>query len=361
MGHSAPKTGLLATSMPFNANSLEFLEFPSTDPAYNLALEETLFLNLPENHPGYFILWQNQPSVIVGRHQCVADSVNLTLARQQNLPVIRRLSGGGTVYHDEGNLNFSFIVPGSQRTGFAHFLEPICLALGSCGIKASLSGRNDLETQGKKFSGSSQYMAKNKILHHGTLLVNTDLSALAAILRIRDDKLAAKAIKSVKSRVVNLSEAAPEKIAIPFLKKLLPRFCSGFDGEIPSAIHASAQKLAEKKYRDPDWTFEKSSPYTLEKHKRFSWGEITLRLLISDGIIKRCSISGDFFNYLPIGKLEEKIRMAAFTPVSMETNLRETNWADYFAGCDEKSMARFFTHDIFEQSANPANPSEADA
>ena len=126
---------------------MEHLTFSTLDPAFNLALEEVLFQSLPAGHPGWFLLWQNGPSVIVGRHQCTADEVNADFIRRENLPVVRRITGGGAVYHDTGNLNFSFIehANGREKVDFRRYLEPVCAALADLGVQAVLSGRNDIE------------------------------------------------------------------------------------------------------------------------------------------------------------------------------------------------------------------------
>ena len=179
----------------------------STDPHFNLAMEEYVlkYLNLAEE---YLLLWQNEPAIIIGRHQNTLEEVNMDYTRENNIHVVRRLSGGGAVYHDLGNLNFTFIRRAirSELLDLKSFTQPVIHALKKLGVNAEVSGRNDLTIEGKKFSGNAQYLYKNNILHHGTLLFDSDLSELNKALRVRADKIESKGIKSVRSRVTNIRE-----------------------------------------------------------------------------------------------------------------------------------------------------------
>ena len=188
--------------------AMEFLTFSSLDPAFNLALEERLFDSLPPEHPGLFMLWQNGPSIIVGRHQCTAEEVNADCVRRENLPVVRRITGGGAVYHDLGNLNYSFITEAGNTAELSMqaLARPVCSALRSLGLRAELSGRNDICIDGRKVSGTAQRLSGGRVLHHGTLLFDTDADALASALRPRADKFESKAAKSVRSRTGNIRD-----------------------------------------------------------------------------------------------------------------------------------------------------------
>ena len=152
----------------------------TTEPAYNLALEETLFDELTTGEEGLFLLWRNAPSIIVGRHQCTGEEINADFVKRRGIPVVRRNTGGGAVYHDLGNLNFSFIehADGEGKVDFGRYLTPICAALRELGVEAHISGRNDLEVKGRKISGSAQRLQHGKVLHHGTLLVDLNFSDL---------------------------------------------------------------------------------------------------------------------------------------------------------------------------------------
>ena len=213
---------------------MQSLSLTSTDPAFNLALEECLLQWLPADHPGLFLLWQNAPSVIVGRHQVTLDEIDSDFVRRRGLPVVRRMTGGGAVYHDLGNLNFSFMenAHGRKTVDFARYLRPVCEALAELGVRASLSGRNDLEAGGRKISGSAQSLRQGRILHHGTLLVSLDFGELVQALHVDPDKIRSKGIASVRSRVANISEFWTPGSSMEGLRAALLRRCADGAGQL---------------------------------------------------------------------------------------------------------------------------------
>ena len=230
---------------------MQFLSLSSTDPALNLALEECLLQWLPADHPGLFLLWQNAPSVIVGRHQVTLDEIDADFVRRRGLPVVRRMTGGGAVYHDLGNLNFSFMenAHGRKTVDFARYLRPVCAALAELGVQAPLTGRNDLEAGGRKISGSAQSLRQGRILHHGTLLVSLDFGELVQALHVDPDKIRSKGIASVRSRVANISEFWTPGSGMEDLRAALLRHCA--DGEADDATMEFVQQvLAGKVNKD---------------------------------------------------------------------------------------------------------------
>jgi len=176
-----------------------------TDPRINLAVEEYA-LNYLDPREEYVILWQNEPTVVVGRNQNTVAEVNAPFIKERGIHVVRRLSGGGAVYHDFGNLNFTFIVDAQKEmvSNFEYFTRPVIQALASLGVEAEFSGRNDITIDGKKFSGNAQYWSKNRLLHHGTILFNSQLDVVQEALNVSADKLQSKGVKSVRSRVTNI-------------------------------------------------------------------------------------------------------------------------------------------------------------
>jgi lipoate-protein ligase A len=324
---------------------MEFLSFSSLDPAFNLALEERLFTTLPPRHPGLFLLWQNGPSVIVGRHQCTAEEVNAEFIRRENLPVVRRNTGGGAVYHDTGNLNFSFLENMSRpnKMDFRRLLVPVCLALADVGVAAEISGRNDLETRGRKISGNAQLLRDGKVLHHGTLLVNLDFSRMAEALKPAPEKIRSKGVSSVRARVANIAEFWKPGATMETLRDALSRRCAERQAELSRETLAAAQSLAETKYRRWDWNYGASPAFTEKKRERFPWGSVEMRLDVRDGLIRSCRVHGDFFAAAPIGGLEALLTGKKRESGALTQALAGADMENFFCGCDAAVMRRFLT------------------
>ncbi|MDR2574676.1 MAG: lipoate--protein ligase [Desulfovibrio sp.] len=323
----------------------EFLYFPSLDPAINLALEEWLLASLPPEHPGLFLLWQNGPSVIVGRHQRTAEEINAEFVRRENIPVVRRNTGGGAVYHDTGNLNFSFLenaqTPG--KVDFHRFLAPISAALADLGVMAEISGRNDLEVKSRKISGSAQLLRGGKRLHHGTLLVNLDFSRMVEALNPAPDKTRSKGVKSVRARVANLVDFWRPGTGLEELKNALLRHCASGPARLGAGDMAAAENLAEKKYRQWDWNYGASPAFTEKKRERFPWGDVEMRLDVRNGVIRACRINGDFFSAAPVGELETLLTGQRREGSALALALAAVDLESFFSGCDPAVMRRFLT------------------
>lgn len=326
---------------------MRFLELPGNSPFLNLALEETLLSELLPQDEGIFLLWQNKPSIIIGRHQSVAEVVNLEIAFNEKIPIIRRMSGGGAVYHDKGNLNFSFIVNANIKQNFGDFLRPICQALDDFGIHASISGRNDIEVDGRKISGSSQYVLGNKLLHHGTLLFNVDIKKMSLLLRSDPGKLASRGVASIEARIGNLVELAPTPIALAALKASLACRCANATAHLSRSILEKGIALTKEKYGNPAWNYGKSPHFDMERKKRFSWGEIIIRLALDGNRISNCEIRGDFFNAKPISDIENRMKGLNFTQKAMLELAKNLEMKNYFLGCDPQKMREFFTKTLF--------------
>ena len=325
---------------------MEHLTFSTLDPAFNLALEEVLFQSLPAGHPGWFLLWQNGPSVIVGRHQCTADEVNADFIRRENLPVVRRITGGGAVYHDTGNLNFSFIehANGREKVDFRRYLEPVCAALADLGVQAVLSGRNDIEANGRKISGSGQMLRRGKVLHHGTLLIDVNFERLVEALNVDPEKMRSKGVASVRSRVGNISEYWRPGSDVAALTAALIRRCADAPGTVDDALVAEAQKLADEKYRQWSWNYGAMPNFTERKRQRFDWGTVELRMDVKNGHIAACKILGDFFCNAGEGiqELEGLLIGVSREPEQLEHALNQADLSRYFSSCEPSVMTRFF-------------------
>ena len=214
---------------------MKIINLTETNPYLNLAIEEYLFLNSEED---VFLLWQNSPTVVIGKNQNVYNEIDFNFLKSNNILIARRITGGGAVYHDFGNLNFSFIsVSDEKRTlDFNHFTELIIEALNSFGIDAKLSGRNDILVNDKKISGNAQCTQNGRVLHHGTLLYDTDFTVLSSVLKPDERKIQSKAIKSVRSRVANISEFLPIKYSVQKFRELLLNFVAEKLQSVPSII-----------------------------------------------------------------------------------------------------------------------------
>ena len=275
-----------------------FIEGQSHDPAYNLALEEYLYRSVNEGHPGYFLLWQNAPSIIVGRFQNTAQEVNRPFVEERGIHVVRRISGGGAVYHDLGNVNYSFIVPNDEGTpfDFARHARPVIDALAKLGVEAESGGRNDLLIDGRKFSGSAQHMDRRRLLHHGTLLFDSDLTILEQALNVDEEKFTSKGFKSVRSRVTNILPMLPEPISVEEFIDALRGALSGTEtSSLDEAQLSEIRGLRDEKYATWEWNWGASPEFTERKVHRFPWGKVEALLNIKEGVIRQARFYGDYF------------------------------------------------------------------
>ncbi|WP_425447062.1 lipoate--protein ligase [Dethiothermospora halolimnae] len=286
----------------------------NNDPHFNLALEE-FALKYLDTDEDIIILWQNEPSVIIGRNQNTIEEINNKYIKENNINVVRRLSGGGAVYHDLGNLNFTFIAAGGKDnvSNFKKFTEPVIKVLKKLGINAEFSGRNDITIEGKKFSGNAQYYYKDKMLHHGTLLFNSDLTVVGDALKVKADKIKSKGVKSVRSRVTNIYPYLEEKISIEEFKDFLLNSILKEQNSLGKEHILTEQELLKikemmaKRYLTWGWNYGESPDFDIEKSRRYSGGNLDIRLDVKRGVIEDCKIFGDFFGNKDISGLEDKL------------------------------------------------------
>ena len=319
------------------------VENKNTRPQFNLALEEHLCLRLRAMNDGsqFFMLWQNEPSIIVGRFQNTYEEIDSGFVREHGIHLVRRNSGGGAVYHDLGNLNYSFIMPDSGDLDFAFFTGPIIRAITSLGAVAEPSGRNDILIGGKKISGGAQFRRNGVTLHHGTLLYDTDLDVLSSALRPAEDKFHSKAVKSVRSRVGNIKPHLPEPM--PMLE-FQERITRAVEESTPLAMQPlqpwapdafaleEAERLAREKYSAWEWNYGSSPQFTERKKMRFPWGSVEALLLINEGKIARCSFYGDYFGSGDYAQLMSRLTGAAYTRESVAAAIADLDPSGIFAG-----------------------------
>jgi lipoate-protein ligase A len=289
---------------------MRYIYNPSTDPAFNLAAEELL---LTESAEEIFMLWRNRQAVIVGRNQNTLAEIDEAFTRERGIPVVRRLSGGGAVFHDLGNINFTFINNGTPSEGldFERFTVPIQRALRSMGVECVFSGRNDLLIDGKKFSGNAQHFHGGRILHHGTLLFSSDMADLSGALRVDPEKYRDKAVKSVRSRVTNISSHLPAPMEVTDFIKALMDFVSGGaspdDTALTGAEAETIETMADKRYRTWDWNFGSSPAYNFTKRTRTEGGLLDVNLYVKKGRILEARLFGDYFGVRDVAPLEKRL------------------------------------------------------
>jgi len=293
---------------------MKFIENISIDPHYNLAFEEYVFKNLSRDEE-FVLLWRNGPSIIVGKNQNTVEEINMEYVKENNINVVRRVTGGGAVYHDLGNLNFSFIVnaESSEKIDFKTYNIPIIKALEKIGVKCDLSGRNDLVIDEKKFSGIAQSINKGRVLNHGTLLFDSKLDTLSKALNVKSDKIESKGVKSVSSRVTNIKPYISEDInVLEFKQVLLNNIFEFFDQpveiyELSDEDKRNIQKMVDERYGTWEWNFGRSPKFNYKCYSRFAGGCVEARLQVENGLIEGCKIYGDFFGKGDVKDLEEKL------------------------------------------------------
>ena len=317
------------------------------DPAVNLALEEYV-LRQSTDGEDLLLFYINAPSIIIGRHQNTLEEINRDYVEQHGIYVVRRLSGGGAVYHDLGNLNFSFITssqPDNFRN-FKKFTDPVVKALQKLGVPAELSGRNDIVVEGHKVSGNAQYISKNRMVSHGTLLLNSDLSHVSDALNVQASKITSKGIKSVRSRVANISEFLSQPMTIEdFRAHMLAQIFEGVK-DIPTyplteEDWKAVRQLAEERYRSWDWTYGHSPDFNVEKRERFPYGEIDARLFVEKGRIKTAKFYGDYFAELEPDGLENLLTGVRYDREDIRRKLEPVAIDRYFSGMDIKTFVQF--------------------
>jgi lipoate-protein ligase A len=276
------------------------LSIDTTDAAFNLALEEVLFESLSPENPGIFLIWRNGPSIIVGRHQNTAAEVNAAWCREHGIAVVRRPTGGGAVYHDLGNVNFSFLswVDKNRLSGFEEFMEPMVQALRDLGIDAAYTSRNDITVDGRKVCGTAQRRTGQRMLHHGCLLVDTDTSALSGALAADPEKFRSKGVASHRARVANLREFMPASLTseecMQAVIEAMTRRCAEGRMELPPELLARAEALAQEKYRSWEWTYGRSPDFEMKNRRRFPGGTLEVRLNTHGGCIREIAFYGDY-------------------------------------------------------------------
>jgi len=306
----------------------------STDPYFNLATDEYILRCIEED---CFMLWRNDNAIIIGKHQNTLAEINYDYVKQNNIHVVRRLSGGGAVYHDLGNINFSFTqtVKEGYLVDFKKYTKPIIEVLQHLGINASFEGRNDIAIDGKKISGNAEHTYRNKVLHHGTLLFSSNMNMVGEALKVNPLKYKDKAVKSIPKRVTNIFDYLKIPLSIEaFTEKIMGHIITtNKDARLYAFTTKDLQQIAkirDEKYATKEWNYGYSPDYNFNKTIRTEGGTIEMNLDVEEGIIKKIKIFGDFFNKKDIEEVEAALIDIAHHEPSIRQVLSHFTIDEYF-------------------------------
>jgi lipoate-protein ligase A len=313
-----------------------------TDPYFNLASEEVL---LKERGEDYFLLYRNAPSIVVGKHQNTLAEINFPYVLENGIVVARRISGGGTVYHDMGNINFAFITSGreGELVDYKRYTLPVIHAMMKVGLDVQLGERNELLLGKQKISGTASHVFKQRVLHHGTLLFSSEMKDLSLALKVKPGKFKDRAVKSVRSDVTNIKDHLVDKMDIVDFQNLIL-------GHILDTMNGSSKYLYNKKdlneinnlrnskFSSWEWNFGYSPKYQFSKALRFEKGEIALHMNVDKGIIQEVNIEGNFLGTKDIHALEEVLVGTIHDPETIRMRLSGIRVNDYIAGLENEQL-----------------------
>ncbi len=324
------------------------IDSPSTDAYFNIAAEEYLLYKYPTED--IFLLYMNAPSIIVGKFQNTLAEINLDFVNEHAIKVVRRMSGGGTVYHDLGNLNFSFhtLLGSNDFMDFSKFTEPVLTLLNELNVPARLEGRNDLLVDGKKFSGNAKLAKNGKMIQHGTILINSQMSVLGDALKVNPMKFIDKAVKSNRARVTNLIDYLPDGTTVSGFKQLLIGKMRQIDEmsemyTLTAEDIRSIEQLVQEKYSTWDWNFGFSPDYNFKKAIKIPAGFIELHMdVVRGGTINKVKIFGDFFASRPIEELENRLTGEKHSIESVRNVLAAVDLTEYFGKVTLEEISALF-------------------
>lgn len=323
---------------------MKFFYNSSGDAPFNLALEELIASRVEDD---VFMLWRNRSAVIIGRNQNTAAEVDSSYAEANNIQIVRRMTGGGAVYHDFGNINYTICTAGRQleEGAFARHAACVVDALRKMGVAAEFSGRNDIIVDGKKISGSAKTVLSSRTLFHGTLLFDTDLSVLTRVLTPDPDKIRTKGIKSVRSRVGNLREYFPgmevEDFITVFTNEIISVNHAALE-DIPQELKLEADRLADEKYRTWQWNYGTAISYSFSKKRRFDFGTVQLNFNVKDNCIADLGICGDFFGGGDISVLCRELEGTSLEPEILAQAVKKIPVEKFIHGAESSDIISLF-------------------
>lgn len=320
------------------------------DPRLNLAIETFLLQEMQTDEP-ILLFYINEPSIIIGRNQNTIAEINQHYVDEHNIHVVRRFSGGGAVYHDEGNLNFSFIMPddGQSFRDFEKLTKPIVQALQDLGVKgAQLKGRNDLVINDQKFSGNAMYATNGRMFAHGTIMFDSDINEVVNALKVRKDKIESKGIKSIRSRVTNIKPFLPEDqqemTTEEFSQEILLKVFGVEDlsdiqtYELTETDWEKVREISKQYYANWDWNYGKSPEFDIERTKRFPIGSIDIHFNVTEGKITAMKIYGDFFGLGDIKEVEDQFIGVKYEKEALKKVVEQIDVKKYFGNIEAQEL-----------------------
>ena len=316
-----------------------------TDPRINLAIEEYALNTMDVEKDSFLLFYINQPSIIIGRNQNTVEEINTDFVEKNGIIPVRRLSGGGAVYHDLGNLNYSFLTKddGESFRNFKKFTQPIVDALNEMGLDAELSGRNDILAEGRKISGNAQFTTKGRMFSHGTLMFDTEIDAVVSALKVRKDKIESKGIKSIRSRVANITEFLEQKSTIEEFRVTLLNSIFGGEENIKEMVlteqdWTNIKELSRQRYGNWDWNYGKSPAFNMAHSERFPTGGIDVRLQVKNGLIEDAHIYGDFFGVGDVADIENRLVGVSYDKAMISEALGDLEISTYLGGITKEQF-----------------------
>lgn len=325
---------------------MKYIVNNSHNPAYNVALEAYAFRELLAEDE-LFILWINEPTIVIGKHQNAIEEINKTYTDEHGIHVVRRLSGGGAVYHDLNNLNYTIISNKSQEGAFDFktFSQPVIETLADLGVAANFTGRNDLEIDGKKFCGNAQAYYKGRMMHHGCLLFDVDMTVLGNALQVSKDKIESKGVKSVRARVTNILDELPEKMTVEaFSNQLLNKMKESYPDMTEYVFSddelKNIQALADQQFGTWDWTYGEAPEYTIKRSVRYPAGKITTYANVEKSVIKGMKLYGDFFGIKDVADIEQTLIGLRYEYSDVLDKLQTIDTTQYFINITPQEIAK---------------------
>ncbi|AQP41933.1 lipoate--protein ligase [Streptococcus gallolyticus subsp. gallolyticus] len=325
---------------------MKYIVNNSHNPAYNVALEAYAFRELLAEDE-LFILWINEPTIVIGKHQNAIEEINKTYTDEHGIHVVRRLSGGGAVYHDLNNLNYTIISNKSQEGAFDFktFSQPVIETLADLGVTATFTGRNDLEIDGKKFCGNAQAYYKGRMMHHGCLLFDVDMTVLGNALQVSKDKIESKGVKSVRARVTNILDELPEKMTVEaFSNQLLNKMKESYPDMTEYVFSddelKNIQALADQQFGTWDWTYGEAPEYTIKRSVRYPAGKITTYANVEKSVIKGMKLYGDFFGIKDVADIEQALIGLRYEYPDVLAKLQTIDTTQYFTNITPQEIAK---------------------